>query len=254
MTIHSDVELAGMRAVGRLVADTLQLMVDQLRPGMTTGDLDLLAERFARKKGAESAPQLTYNFPGFTCISVNEEIVHGVPGTRVIGAGDVVKLDVTLKFDGYIADSATTAFVPPVSLEGRQLLRCARQAFKHGAAAARPGREVRAIGKAIEMQVRRAGFAVFRELAGHGLGRRMHEAPSVPNFPDPTANQILNDGVVIAIEPMVTARPTSVVAAADGFTIRTQNRAIAVHHEHTIVVRRDGAEILTARRNLHSIT
>jgi methionyl aminopeptidase len=215
-------------------------------PGMTTAALDEIATAFARASGARSAPRMTYDFPGFTCISVNEEIVHGIPGPRVIRAGDVVKLDVTLELDGFMADSAVTVLVPPATAEAQRLHRAARVAFQRGLAAARIGRSLRVVGAAIERAARCEGAAVLRELAGHGIGRRLHEDPEVPNWGDPLATTELREGMVFALEPMLTSVPTRVVKARDGWTLRTHNHAIAVHYEHTIMVRRGEALVLTA--------
>ena len=246
MTIGSQVDLAGMQRVGQLVARTIAHMRAQVRPGMTTRELDETGERFARAEGARSAPQLAYDFPGFTCLSVNEEIVHGIPGARVLRPGDVVKLDVTLELDGYMADSAVTVVIPPVSADARQLQRAARVAFNRGLDAARAGRTLRDVGRAVEAAARREGASVIRELTGHGIGRRIHESPSVPNWPDPTVRTVLTEGLVIALEPMVTAGPARVVEEADGWTLRTHNRVLAAHHEHTIVIRRGAPLVLTA--------
>lgn len=246
MTISSEADLAAMRRVGRLVAQTLEQMRAAVRPGVTTGDLDRVAERFARAAGARSAPQLAYDFPGFTCISVNDQIVHGIPGPRVVLPGDVVKLDVTLELDGYMADAATTVLVPPASPEARALRRAARVAFNQAMRVARAGRTLSELGGEVEAAVRRAGFAVVRELTGHGIGHRIHEGPSVPNWAAPGSRGVLTDGLVIAVEPMVTTIPARVVEEADGWTLRTHNKALAVHHEHTIVVQRGEPLVLTA--------
>ena len=246
MTISSQSDLSGLRRVGSLVARTLARMRESVRPGVTTAELDVVAERYARAEGARSAPQLTYDFPGFTCISVNEEIVHGVPGARVIGAGDVVKLDVTLELDGLMADSAVTVLVPPVAPDARALQRAARVAFNQGLRVARPGLTLRELGHTVEQAARREGAVVFRELAGHGIGRALHEEPSVPNWGDPEARGSLTEGLVIALEPMLTRRATRVVEERDGWTLRTANRAIAVHHEHTLVIRNGEPLVLTA--------
>lgn len=246
MTISSAGDLAGMRAVGRLVAATLRAMREAVRPGVTTGELDQLAARLARRSGARSAPQLTYAFPGFTCISVNEETVHGIPGARVLAPGDVVKLDVTLELGGFIADAAVTVLVPPATPQARALQRCTRAALRDGIAAARAGCLVREIGAEVEAAVHRAGFAVLREVGGHGVGRGLHEAPSVPNYPAPSASRVLTDGLVLAVEPIVSATPARLVEEADGWTLRTHNRALAAHEEHTIVVRDGVPEVLTA--------
>jgi len=246
VTISSEMDLAGMRRVGQVVARTLAHMRAQVRPGVTTAELDAAAVRFARGVGARSAPQLTYGFPGFTCISVNEEIVHGIPGPRPLAPGDVVKLDVTLELDGYMADSAVTVLVPPVRPEVQRLQRAARVAFNRGLDAARAGRSLREVGQAVEAAARREGTVVLRELAGHGIGRRLHEAPSVPNWADPRASAVLREGLVLALEPMLASEAARVVEEPDGWTLRTHNRVLAVHHEHTIVVRRGAALVLTA--------
>ena len=246
MTITSSSDLAGMQRVGNLVARTLAHMRAAVAPGVTTERLDQAGERFARAEGARSAPQLTYDFPGFTCISVNDEIVHGIPGPRVLRPGDVVKLDVTLELDGFMADSAVTVLVPPGSDDGRLLQRAARIAFNRGLAAARAGSRLSDVGAAVEAAAQREGVSVVRELGGHGIGRRIHESPSVPNWADPGAREVLREGLVIALEPMVSTRAARVVEEPDGWTLRTHNRSLAAHHEHTIVIRNGAALILTA--------
>jgi methionyl aminopeptidase len=245
MTASSEIDLKGLRRVGQLVARTIAHMRAQVRPGITTAELDAVGERFARAAGARSAPQLAYDFPGFNCLSVNEEIVHGVPGARVLREGDVVKLDVTLELDGYMADSAVTVVIPPVSDEARHLQRAARIAFNQGIAVARAGQSLREVGRAVEAAAHREGAVVVRELTGHGIGRRIHEPPSVPNWADPAARTVLTEGLVIALEPMLTSVPVRVVEEADGWTLRTHNRVLAVHHEHTIVIRRGAPLVLT---------
>ena len=246
MTISSVNDLAGLQRVGQLVARTIAHMRAEVRPGMTTAELDGIGERFASAGGARSAPRLAYDFPGFNCLSVNEEIVHGVPGPRVLCDGDVVKLDVTLELDGYMADSAVTVVIPPVSAEARLLQRAARIAFNRGMAVARAGTSLREVGRAVESAARREGAVVVRELTGHGIGRRIHEPPSVPNWADPDVRTVLTEGLVIALEPMLTSTPARVVEEADGWTLRTHDRGIAVHHEHTIVIRRGAPLVLTA--------
>jgi len=246
MTISSDVELAGLRRVGQAVARTLDAMRAATHPDVSTRALDDVGAETARALGARSAPQITYDFPAFTCVSVNEEIVHGIPGARRLRPGDVVKLDVSLELDGFFADAAVTVIVPPASPEAVRLQRCARRAFNQALEAARAGVRVQELGRAVERVVRRDGFAITRELGGHGVGRALHEAPSVPNYPDPRASTVLRDGHVLAVEPMVLARPARVVQEDDGWTLRTDNRALAVHHEHTIVIRHGRPLVLTA--------
>ncbi len=246
MTISSKEDLAGMTLVGKLVGEAIREMVAAARPGMTTAELDEVGASFLRRHGARSAPQMTYNFPGFNLISVNEQIVHGVPGPRRLEPGDVVKIDVTAELGGYIADSATTVLLPPISLVGRKLRKCARAAFQKALAVARAGQQVNDIGRAVEGEVRRHGFSVLRNLCGHGVGKTIHEAPEVPNFYDPRSRTPLTDGLVLAVEPMISAEPAQLVTEPDGWTIRTDNRSLTAHYEHTIVIRRGEPLILTA--------
>jgi len=235
-----------MRAVGRLVGEALREMRAAVAPGMTTEQLDQVGEKFMRRRGARSAPQLTYDFPGFNCISVNDEIVHGIPGPRVLEPGDVVKIDVTAELDGYIADSAVTVIIPPVSSNAHNLAQSARAAFKRAANVAAARVRVAELGREVEAEVERWGHAVVHEMCGHGVGRALHENPSVPNFFSPFTPGRLADGMVIALEPIISESATPVVEDADGWTIRTANGCLAAHHEHTVLIREKGVEILTA--------
>ena len=250
MTIACRNDLAAMKRAGRVVAETLRARVTAATPGRTTGELDSIASKMLRDRGARSAPQLCYGFPGWTCISINDEIVHGVPGTRAIRPGDVVKVDVTAELDGFIADAATTVLAQPASPVARALVRCARAAFDRAVQTARPGRPVRAIGLAIEQEVRRHGFFVLRELTGHGVGRHIHEEPAVPNFADPLAVQTLHEGLVLAVEPIVTEIAARAVRRPDGWTLATHNGTLAVHHEHTIVIQDGPPLVLTEDRGI----
>lgn len=236
MTIQSATELEGMRAIGKLVAETLARMEAAVKPGVTTAQLDHVARVFLESHGARSAPQMTYGFPGFTCISVNEEIVHGVPGPRVLNEGDVVTIDVTAELKGFMADAARTVPLPGASNEALGLIASAERAYEAGIKAATPGARVRAIGRAIEASVKRDGFSVVRELCGHGIGRALHEEPTVPNFDDVSASSHLHAGLVLAVEPLVSTKPARIFDEADGWTIRTHNRSWSAHHENTIVV------------------
>ncbi len=247
MTVQSADELAGLQRVGQLVARTLDVMEAMVAPGVTTADLDAAAQRVAEAVGAQSAPRLTYNFPGFTCISVNEQVVHGVPGRRVITPGDIVKLDVTLELDGFFADSARSVLVPPISAEASRLHAAAVAAFKAGCDAAREGRRMRDVGAAVGAVAREHGVFVLKQLEGHGIGRKLHESPGVPNWGDPEATTILHDGMVFALEPMFALSDQAVTDERDGWTVRTKRRSLAIHHEHTIMVRAGApALILTA--------
>jgi len=246
MTIQSDSDLAGMRAVGRLVALALREMRAAVAPGMTTEQLDDIGAKFMRQRGARSAPQLTYDFPGFNCISVNDEIVHGIPGPRVLKPGDVVKIDVTAELDGFIADSAVTVVLPPVTTQAHNLAQCAQVAFKKAVKFATARTRVAELGRVVESEVHRWGHSVVRDMCGHGVGRGLHEEPSVPNFYSSLTKGRLEDGMVIALEPIICEKPSKVVEDDDGWTIRTANGCLAAHYEHTILIREGRAEILTA--------
>jgi methionyl aminopeptidase len=246
MTIKSASELAGMRAVGKLVALALREMRSAAKVGVTTEQLDEIGEKFLRRHGARSAPQLTYDFPGFSCISVNDGVVHGVPGPRALRPGDVLKIDVTAELDGFIADAAITVVLDPAPQSAHHLVSCAQAAFNRGLEAAVPGARVSEIGRAVEDEVNRWGHSVIYEMCGHGVGRGLHESPSVPNFFSPFTMGRLENGLVIALEPIVAETATPVYEDEDGWTIRTTNGCMAAHYEHTIVIRDGRAEILTA--------
>jgi methionyl aminopeptidase len=246
MTIQSNNDLAGMRAAGVLVGQALRAMRSAVEPGMTTEQLDDIGAAFLQQRGARSAPQLTYDFPGFNCISVNDEVVHGIPGPRVLRPNDVVKIDVTAELDGYIADAAITVVLPPGTARANGLAQCAEAAFMKAVKVAAARVPVAELGRAVEAEVKRWGYSVVRDLCGHGVGRRLHEEPSVPNFFSPFTRGRLENGMVIALEPIICESPTGVFEDNDGWTIRTATGCLAAHHEHTIVIREGGAEVLTA--------
>lgn len=237
MIVRTAEELAGMKRVGQLVARTLDVMERLVAPGVTTAELDRAAEVYAAAEGAKSAPRLTYNFPGFTCISLNEQVVHGVPGPRQVEPGDIVKIDVTLELDGFLGDSARSVLVPPVSDPAARLHAAAIEAFEAGYAAAQVGQRVRDVGAAVGAVATAHGLQVIRQLSGHGIGRKLHEPPDVPNWDDPGATMVLRDGMVFALEPMFSLSDAAVVDEKDGWTVRTRRRSLAIHHEHTIMVR-----------------
>lgn len=245
MSIETSADWDGLRAVSAVVRETLALLEEALEPGITTGELDAVAAAFVRSRGARSAPAQVYGFPGTVLVSVNEEAVHGVPGARVIAAGDLVSLDVTLELEGYVADAARSAVVGPGSVTARRLVDCAEAAFDAGARAARVGAWVRDIGRAVEGEVRRRGFVVVKGLSGHGVGRSIHEPPTVPNEWDPRLTARLTDGLVLAIEPIVSAGSAYVVEERDGWTIRTADRSLAAHHEETVVITHGQPIVLT---------
>jgi methionyl aminopeptidase len=235
-----------MRRVARIVRMTLDAMEKEVRPGVSTAELNDVAAGVFAAQGARSAPTLVYGFPGSALISVNDEVVHGVPGQRRLERGDVVKLDVTTEKEGYMADAARTVVVEGGSDEAHRLARCARSAFKKALLVATAGRRVSEIGRAVEQEVRGHGFHVVRGLDGHGIGRTIHEPPSVPNYYNPRQTDVLTEGLVITIEPIISAGSGRAVEGKDGWTIRTADGKLAAHHEHTIVITTGTPVVLTA--------
>ena len=246
MSIKSQAELKKLQVIGRIVRLTLEEMAAAVRPGVTTAALDSIGAAVLARHGAESSPPLVYGFPGTACISVNDEAIHGIPGARTLTEGDLVKLDVTAQRDGFVADAAVTVRVGQVSATADALARCAETAFRQGLKAARAVNRVCEIGRAVEREVRRCGFSVIRELCGHGVGRTIHEEPCVPNHYDPRLRAKLTDGLVITIEPIIAAGGGRAELQPDKWTMRTGDRSLAAHYEHTVVVTRDAPILLTA--------
>src|SRR6202162_2151258 len=246
MSINGPEELAGMRAAGAIVCLMLIAMKSAVRHGITTAELDEVGAGVMRQHGARSAPALVYKFPGVNCISVNEEAVHGIPGKRALETGDLVKLDVTVEKDGFMADAAVTVPVGEVTEERQRLVACAERAFAKAMLVARAGFRVSEIGRAVEREVRRSGFSVIRDLGGHGLGRPLQQEPRVPNYADPEASQILTEGLVITVEPIIAAGSGRAFVANDGWTVRTADRRPSAHFEHTLVITQGEPILLTA--------
>ncbi|HSL71006.1 MAG TPA: type I methionyl aminopeptidase [Longimicrobiales bacterium] len=246
MSIDSEGELRGLLRAGRAVARTIAYLKKLVRPGITTGELDARAAEMLASEGARSAPKLVYDFPGHTCISLNEEAVHGIPGPRALRAGDLVTLDVTAELDGFYADAAITLPVGTGSAQSRGLCEAAEAAFWKAAAVARAGAPLSSVGREVENEVRRRGFFVLRELCGHGVGRDIHEEPNVLNYYDPFVRTRLTRGLVIALEPIIAASPVRTRLAGDGWTVRSADRSLTAHFEHTIVITRRQPVIVTA--------
>lgn len=246
MSIGSPADWKGLRDVGRITGLTLDALEARAEPGITTAELDAVAAALFRKHGARSAPALVYGFPGTVLISINDEIVHGVPGPRRLREGDLVKLDVTVEKNGYVADAARSVIVGSGSDTAHRLAACAREAFGAALEAARVGARANEIGRAVTRAVRRSGFSVVRGLTGHGVGRTIHEPPTVPNHYDHWQRDTLTEGLVLTIEPMISAGSAEAVTGEDGWTIRTRDGSLAAHHEHTLVITGDGPVILTA--------
>lgn len=248
MSVGSEEELRGLQRAGRVVAEALAAMKAAVAPGVTTAELDRIAAGVLAWHGARAAPQLLYEFPGSACISVNDEAVHGVPGARRLEPGDLVTLDVTVELDGFFADAAVTVGVPPVSPEAQRLMDCAEAAFNRAAAYARAGARLAEVGGRVEAEVERRGFRVLRELCGHGIGRAIHEEPTVCNYYDPADRTRLTAGLVIALEPIISTRGRRTRTLDDGWTIATTDGSLSAHHEHTIMITRGRPVVITASR------
>src|SRR5260221_1443978 len=234
MSIENAGDLQGLRAARVVVRDRLAAMRAAVAPGVSTGELDAVAARVFAAAGARSAPQLVYQFPGATCISVNDEIVHGIPsGLRRLAEGDLVKLDVTAELNGYMADAAITVPVGRVAEGAKLLLACVEQAFKKGLREVRHGKRAIDVGRAVEHEVSRKGFAVVRTLQGHGIGRTIHEEPMIPNWADPEARGWLTEGLVITLEPIIAAGRGE---ARDGAMIGSRDRkSTRLNSSHTVI-------------------
>ena len=246
MSVESPADLAGLRAAARITREILDTLERHVRVGISTAELDDVAAGILASNHARSAPMLVYGFPGHALISINDEIVHGVPGPRRLVDGDVVKLDATVEKDGYIADAARTVIVGNGSMTARRLVVCVEAAFNAALRVARAGTCVNEIGRAVEREVRRHGFTVVRGLCGHGVGRTIHEEPSVPNQYDPWQQDMLTEGLVLTIEPMISAGSAVPVEDRDGWTLRTRDGSLAAHHEQTLLITRGRPVVLTA--------
>jgi methionyl aminopeptidase len=245
MSIETEEELEGLRRAGHVVAVVLRELRRRVHPGVSTGELDALAGRLFARHGARSAPKLVYDAPSEIFISVNDEAVHGVPGRRKLKRGDLVKLDVTAELDDFYADACVTVPVGPISPRASRVVRAADAALASGMEAAVAGAPVRAISQAVADEAARRGVSPLEDLGGHGIGRTIHEEPSVPNTPsdDPAR---LHAGLVITIEPILGAGGPGIRTGDDGWTILTADGAPAAHAEHTIVVT-DGAPLILTR-------
>jgi methionyl aminopeptidase len=247
ITLKSAREIEIMARAGRIVAATLDLMGEQVRPGVSTEELDAAAEEFIRSHpGATPSFKGLYGFPKSLCISINEEIVHGIPSPkRILREGSIVSVDVGVYFEGFHADAASTFPVGKVSPEAERLLRVTVEALAAGIAEARLGNHIGDIGHAVQKVAEAAGFGVVRELVGHGVGQRMHEDPQVPNHGQPRRGPKLQAGMTLAIEPMITQGDYSTRMLDDNWTVVTADGSLAAHFEHTVAITKDGPRILT---------
>ncbi len=246
MSIETAEELEHLRVVGRVVAEAIRMMRQSVRPGATTGELDEIGARVFRRAGARSGPQLDYGFPGVNCISVNDEAVHGIPGRRRLGRGDLVKLDVTAELNGFYADACVSVAVGPARPSTLGLVAAGRAALEQALGVARAGMPINQIGRAVQQTVNGRGYAVCPDLMGHGIGRRIHEDPPVPNHYVAGHSRPLTDGLVITIEPILSTGTGAVRPSHDGWTIQTADGAVSAHVEHTVVITHGAPLILTA--------
>lgn len=247
MSVESQRELVALRRVGRVVAAALAAMRASVGPGITTRELDEIGAGVFEAHGARSAPQLSYDFPGVNCISVNDEAVHGVPSDRRLVDGDLVSLDVTAELDGFMADAAITVGVGTISGQARRLIATAEHALARALQVARAGARVNEIGRIVQRETEDAGFFVIPQLGGHGIGRTIHEPPSIPNHFVASDATVLTDGLVITIEPIIAASTRRATGPGrDGWAISTADRSLSAHVEHTIVVTRGLPIVLTA--------
>lgn len=245
--LKSAEEIEAIARAGQIIGKLLQEIPDRIRPGVTTGELDAFTEDFIRgHEGAVPAFKGLYGFPASTCISVNHEVVHGIPSDRrILEEGDLVSIDVGVLLDGWYADSAKTFPVGEIDAEAVRLLEVTERALAAGIEQAVPGKRLGDVGHAIQTTAERAGFSVVRDLVGHGIGRKPHEDPQVPNVGRPGRGLRLQEGMVLAIEPMINEGTAEVRTLADRWTVVTRDRRRSAHFEHTVAVTQDGARILT---------
>ena len=242
---RSAAELERLATVNALVARVLAELETMVRPGVTTADLDQLAEQRLREAGAQSAFKGYHGYPATICASINEQVVHGIPSRRALAAGDIISIDLGAKLDGFYGDSAVTVPVGAIDVEAARLLKVTEAALYAGIAAVRSGARVSDIGAAVQTHVEAAGFSVVREFVGHGIGTKLHEEPQIPNYGMPGRGPRLAEGMVLAIEPMVNFGKPGVKVLGDGWTAVTRDGSLSAHFEHTVVVVNGGSRILT---------
>lgn len=249
--LKNEQELEGMRAAGKVAANIRMRLAKEIAPGISTKALDLFARDLIEKAGARSAfinypgPRNVPPYPGYTCISVNEEVVHGIPGDRKIRLGDIVSIDIGVVYDGFIGDNAMTVPVGVTDLKILELIRVSELSLMNGIEKAVAGNRLTDISHAIESTILPHGFGVVRDFVGHGVGRNMHEPPQIYNFGPPGQGPLLKEGMTLAIEPMVNLGTHEVETLGDGWTVVTTDRKYSVHVEHTVAVHKGKAEILT---------
>lgn len=246
MIVRSEQDIKGLKAIGHVCAMTLKIMMERARPGMTTAELDAVGMEFMKKEGANSAPMVMYKFPGATCISVSPVIAHGIPNDHVLREGELVNIDVSAEMGGYYGDTGASMVVAKHVPEYEKIMAAGRSALEKALGVAVAGQPLNGIGRTIQQEAARHGYGVILDLTGHGIGRKLHEDPSeVFNYYKPKDHRVLDEGVVLAIEPFVTTGRGRIFEEKDGWSLRTIDRTIAVQFEHTVIVTKKEPIILT---------
>jgi methionyl aminopeptidase len=246
MTADSQKDIESLKIIGRICAETLRKMMNATRAGMTTRELDEFGRTLLEAEGAQSAPQVSYNFPGATCISISPVIAHGIPDEHILREGELIHIDVSAKLDGYYADTGASMVVGKHDRHLDKLLDATKATLSKAVQTAKAGSPLNGIGRTVHNEARRRGFNVIYNLTGHGIGHRLHENPrEILNFYNPADSRVLNEGLVLAIEPFLTTGIGRVIEEKDGWALRTMDRAIAAQFEHTIVVTKGQPIILT---------
>ncbi|MEK1930927.1 MAG: type I methionyl aminopeptidase [Pararhizobium sp.] len=246
MTLNNDEDLERLKEIGRICANAVQIMGAALEPGITTAELDAIGRKVLEDAGARSAPELSYNFPGATCISVNEEIAHGIPGARVIRASDLVNIDVSAEKNGLFADTGASFAVPPVKPQIERLCRDGKRAMWVGLNEVKSGKPLAAIGNAIGSFAKKNRYTLVTNLASHGVGRSLHEEPTeIATWPDKHEKRRMTDGMVFTVEPFLSLGAQWAEGGDDEWTLLSEPRAPTVQYEHTVVVTRNGPLVVT---------
>jgi methionyl aminopeptidase len=248
ISIKSAREIELMRAAGEITAEALAVTGEAVRPGVTTGELDAIARRCIEKRGASPSFLGYHGYPASICASVNDEVVHGIPGGRVLQEGDIVSIDLGAKYRGYHGDSSKTFAVGKIPAEAQRLIRVTEEAFFAGMNAFAAGERLVSISAAVQKTAESAGFSVVRELVGHGIGQALHEDPNVPNFVSFSKGPRLEAGMVLAIEPMINYGASATITRDNGWTVCTKDKSLSAHYEHTVALTGDGPQILTRTR------
>jgi methionyl aminopeptidase len=246
MTLKTAAELEKLQAIGKIVAEVLARMGQVIKPGLSTQELDNLGRKWLTESGARSAPELTYNFPGATCISVNQDVAHGIPGDYQLQAGDLVNIDVSAEKEGFFADTGASFVVTPASSERQKLCLDGKEILMRTLAHVRAGLPLNSIGRRLQKEAQQRGYTLIQNLGSHGVGRSLHEAPEfIAPYPDSQDRRMLKEGMVITIEPFVSTGAKAVFQADDGWTLSTKAGYDTVQYEHTLVVTKDKPIIIT---------